>query len=203
MSAARRAFVSGRRTACAECCVQEIRFHGRGGLGAVVGSEILAHAFFLEGKYVQAFPQFGVERRGAPVTAFCRVDDQPILLRCQIYEPDHVVILDDSLVRAAPVTEGMKPKGTVTINGRRAPGYYAALLGRGYGVHVVDATSVAVEEGLGTPSNPIVNTAVLGAVAKATGAVKIESVTEAIAACISTKTQENIRAARLAYSRVI
>ena len=182
--------------------MQEIRFHGRGGLGAVLGSEILAHAFFLEGRYVQAFPQFGVERRGAPVTAFCRVDDQPILLRCQIYEPDHVVVLDDSLVRTAPVTEGVKPEGTVTINGRREPGHYAELLGREYRVHVVDATGLAVELGLGTPSNPIVNTAILGAVAKVTGALKIESVTEAIAECIPTRTQANIQAALMAYARV-
>ena len=75
----------------------EIRFHGRGGQGAVIGSEVLAQAFFLEGKYVQAFPAFGVERRGAPVTAFCRVSPEPIHLRNQITHPDHVVVLDASL----------------------------------------------------------------------------------------------------------
>jgi 2-oxoacid:acceptor oxidoreductase gamma subunit (pyruvate/2-ketoisovalerate family) len=181
--------------------MQEIRFHGRGGLGAVLGSEVLAHAFFLEGKYVQAFPQFGVERRGAPVTAFCRVDDEPILLRCQIYEPDHVVVLDDSLVRTTPVTQGLKPEGSVIINGRRKPDRYAAQLGRGHRIFVVDATSVAAEQGLGSPLNPIVNTAILGAIARVTGAVSIESVAEAIEACVPARRQENIRAARVAYER--
>ena len=88
----------------------EIRFHDRGGQGAVIGSEVLAHAFFLEGKYVQAFPAFGVERRGAPVTAFCRIDEHPILLRNQIYTPDHVVVLDTALLTTAGVTRGLKSR---------------------------------------------------------------------------------------------
>ena len=90
----------------------EIRFHGRGGQGAVIGSEVLAHAFFLEDKFVQAFPAFGVERRGAPVAAFCRVSDQPIYHRNQIYTPDHVIVLDESLLRIGIVDRGIKAKGT-------------------------------------------------------------------------------------------
>jgi len=82
----------------------EIRFHGRGGQGAVMGSDVLAHAFFIEDKYVQAFPAFGVERRGAPVMAFCRVDDKHINLRNQIYKPDHVIVLDSSLLETVGVT---------------------------------------------------------------------------------------------------
>ena len=89
----------------------EIRTHGRGGQGAVVASEILAAAFFREGKHVQSFPTFGVERRGAPVAAFTRVDDQPILLRCEVYEPDHVMVLGETLVESVDTTAGLKSMG--------------------------------------------------------------------------------------------
>ena len=116
--------------------MQEIRFHGRGGQGAVIGSEVLAQAFFLENKYVQAFPAFGVERRGAPVTAFCRVDDQHIYLRNQIYTPDHVVVLDSSLLKTGGVTQGLKKCGTIVVNGRRPPQHYRQLLGDDRRVHL-------------------------------------------------------------------
>jgi len=89
----------------------EIRIHGRGGQGAVVASRILASAFHREGKYVQAFPQFGMERRGAPVAAFTRIDDKPIWLHCEIYEPDHLIILDPTLVGQIDITTGLKPEG--------------------------------------------------------------------------------------------
>ena len=158
--------------------MQEIRFHGRGGQGAVVGSEVLAQAFFLEGKYVQAFPAFGVERRGAPVTAFCRMDDQPILLRNQIYQPDHVVILDSSMLETVPVTSGLKPGGAVVINGRREPSRYAEIIGPEFTVWAVDASGIALENRLGSGANPIVNTAILGAFAQATGLVGLESAVE-------------------------
>ncbi|MEW6443118.1 MAG: 2-oxoacid:acceptor oxidoreductase family protein [bacterium] len=183
--------------------MQEIRFHGRGGQGAVVGSEVLAHAFFLEGRHVQAFPQFGVERRGAPVTAFCRVDDRPILLRCQIYRPDHVIVLDASLIQTAPLTHGLAPGGTLVLNGRREPRTYAARLGQGFRIHVVDAATVAVEHGLGTPSNPIVNTAILGAFAGATRLLSLEAVARAIEECVPSRTRGNVAAARAAYDRVV
>ena len=101
--------------------MKEIRFHGRGGQGAVIGSEVLAHAFFLENRYVQAFPSFGVERRGAPVMAFCRIDEQPIHLRNQIYTPDHVVVLDASLLQNAAVTQGLKAGGTVVTCSWKKP----------------------------------------------------------------------------------
>ena len=182
--------------------MQEIRFHGRGGQGAVIGSEVLAQAFFLEDKYVQAFPAFGVERRGAPVTAFCRVDDKPINLRNQIYEPDHVVVLDSSMLGNVPVTQGLKPGGTVVINGRRSPAEYRGRLGEGFRIFVVDASAVAVEFGLGSASNPIVNTAILGAFARATGLVSIEAVERAIEAYVPARKEANQQAARAAYERV-
>ena len=94
----------------------EVRFHGRGGQGAVVASEILATALFHEDKAVQAFPAFGVERRGAPVAAFLRCDDTPIRLRCQIYQPDQVIVLDPTLLSAVDVTAGLKNDGSILIN---------------------------------------------------------------------------------------
>lgn len=182
--------------------MQEIRFHGRGGQGAVIGSEVLAHAFFIEGKFVQAFPAFGVERRGAPVTAFCRIDDRPIHLRNQIYKPDHIVVLDSTLLENVGVTEGLKDGGTVLVNGKREPDYYRELLGPRFQIRVVDASSIAVRHSLGSPSNPIVNTAILGAFSRATSLVSIESVEQAIEEYVPTKTESNRDAARSAYEQV-
>ena len=89
----------------------EIRFHGRGGQGAVTSAELLALAAIEEGKYAQAFPSFGPERRGAPVLAFCRIGDEPIKIRANIYEPDIVVVLDASLLKIVNVAAGLKPDG--------------------------------------------------------------------------------------------
>lgn len=182
--------------------MQEIRFHGRGGQGAVIGSEVLAQAFFIEGKYVQAFPSFGVERRGAPVTAFCRVDDTPIHLRNQIYAPDHLIILDASLLNAGTVTQGLKKKGTVVINGKKPPADYMEMLAGDFQLFVVDATAIAVAYRLGSPSDPIVNTAILGAFARAAGLVGIDSVEKAIEISVPAKKKENRAAARDAYKNV-
>ena len=181
----------------------EIRFHGRGGQGAVIGSEVLAHAFFIENKYVQAFPAFGVERRGAPVMAFCRIDDRQINLRNQIYEPDHIVVLDPTLLETAGVTQGLKKNGTIGVNGKQSLGYYKELLGPDYQLYVVDAASIAVEHQLGLSANPIVNTAILGAFSKATGLVRIESVEQAIDEYVPVKKENNKKAARAAYERVV
>ena len=183
--------------------MQEIRFHGRGGQGAVIGSEVLAHAFFIENKYVQAFPAFGVERRGAPVTAFCRIDNIQINLRNQIYEPDHVVVLDPTLLETIGVTQGLKRKGAIVINSKREPAYYRDFVGDDYRLYVVDAASVAVEHRLGSPSNPIVNTAIIGAFSRATGLVKIDSVEQAIEEYVPIKKEHNKKAARAAYELVV
>ena len=94
----------------------EIRFHGRGGQGTVIASELLAQAAFIEGKTPQSFPFFGVERRGAPVTAFTRIDDKPIQVRTSIMTPDIVVVLDPGLLRTINVTAGLKPNGLLLVN---------------------------------------------------------------------------------------
>jgi 2-oxoacid:acceptor oxidoreductase gamma subunit (pyruvate/2-ketoisovalerate family) len=175
----------------------EIRFHGRGGQGAVVAAKILADAFFREGKHVQSFPAFGVERRGAPVMAFTRVDDAPIFLRSNIYEPDIVVLLDPTLLHEVGVTDGLKNGGMMIINSPR----HEFEEFKDISIAGVNATEIAVRHGLGTQTNPIVNTAILGAFAKATGLVSIESVTECIREGVPKNAEENAAAARESFAK--
>jgi 2-oxoacid:acceptor oxidoreductase gamma subunit (pyruvate/2-ketoisovalerate family) len=167
----------------------------------VIASKLLASALFHEGKSVQSFPAFGVERRGAPVTAFLRVSDGPILLRCEITEPDDCVILDPTLMKAIDVTQGLKPGGSILINTDRPAETYADLAAR-FRVALVDASVIARDFGLGSRTQPIVNTAILGAFASASGQVGLESVCAAIAETIRIKTDRNVEAARAAARAV-
>jgi 2-oxoisovalerate ferredoxin oxidoreductase gamma subunit len=178
----------------------EVRFHGRGGQGAVVASKVLAVACFHEGFYVQSFPAFGVERRGAPVMAFLRVDQQPIQLRVNIYKPDPIVVLDPTLIDAVDVTSGLKSNGWILINSSHPPEVFSQL--KGFQIATVDATSIAIRNGLGSRTNPIVNTAILGAFSKVTGLVGIDSVALSVREELSVKKDENARAAREAYQEV-
>lgn len=178
----------------------EIRIHGRGGQGAVIASKVLAAAVFKEGKYVQSFPAFGVERRGAPVTAFTRIDDKPIRVRCQIYAPDHIVVLDPTLLEAVDVTDGLKEGGWILINSEQDPA--AFNLPSKYRVATVDANSIAIKYKLGPRSAPIVNTAILGAFAKVTGLVSLEALAEAVREAVPIKPKENVAATREAYLEV-
>jgi len=183
--------------------MQEIRFHGRGGQGAVIGSEVLAQAFFIEGKYVQAFPAFGVERRGAPVMSFCRVDNSPIYLRNQIYRPDHIVVLDASILGLSNVVDGLKGNGTVLINCFQQADSLRGFFGGDFQVYIVDASSIAVANRLGSASNPIVNTAILGAFSKATGLVGIDAVCQAIEEHVPVNKEANRQAAFAAFNQVV
>ena len=178
----------------------EIRIHGRGGQGAVIASKVLASALFIEGKWVQAFPAFGVERRGAPVTAFLRTDQHPILLRCQIYHPDHLMILDPTLIEAVNVTQGLKEGGLILINTSRPPSAYSGL--GPYRIATVDASEIAVAHRLGTPEHPIVNTAILGAYARASQMVQLGSILKAIEESVPQGADANVAAARNAYEQV-
>jgi pyruvate ferredoxin oxidoreductase gamma subunit/2-oxoisovalerate ferredoxin oxidoreductase gamma subunit len=168
----------------------------------VVASELLAAALFKEGQFVQAFPAFGVERRGAPVTAFIRIDSAPIRLRCQIYNPDHVVVLDPTLIPVVDVTAGLKPGGWILINSDRAPGAFSALNQHSWRVVTIDAGAIAVAHSLGTHTNPIVNTAILGAVARVMDIVTLGSIAEAIEEGVPIHPEKNIAAARDAYAQV-
>ena len=137
----------------------EIRFHGRGGQGTVVASKILADTIAKEGNYVQAYPEFGVERRGAPVFAFIRINDSPIYDKSRIYEPDHVVVVDPTLVDAIDVTEGLKEGGMIIINTDKKP--EELKFPDKYKIVTVNATEIAVKHKLGTLTAPIVNTSIV------------------------------------------
>jgi len=178
----------------------EIRTHGRGGQGSVIASEILAEAFFHEGKFVQAFPAFGVERRGAPVMAFTRVSDGDIRERCQIYEPDHLIVLDRVLLGTVNITEGLKDGGWIVIN-TNTPVEDSGLTER-YRIATVDAVRIALEHRLGSRSAPIVNTAIIGAFAGATGLVGLDAVKKAIEGFVPMKKEENMQAAVEAFNEV-
>ena len=180
----------------------EIRFHGRGGQGAVKASDILAKAAFKEGKEVQAFPFFGVERRGAPVTAFTRISDTEIRIHCYIYEPHVLVVLDPTLIGAVPLTDGLRDGGSIVINTEGDPSEFTVPEAENVTVYTVDCSSIALKLGLGSKASPIVNTAILGATARATGLVSIESIVDAIKEVIPVKKEENAAAAQTTYDRL-
>lgn len=149
----------------------EVRFHGRGGQGAWTASLLLAQAGLKEGRYIQSFPSFGPERAGAPITAFTRISDEPILLHSSVYEPDVVVVLDPTLLGPA-VADGVKPGKKLVVNTGQTPAEVRERLGlEGVGTWVLDATSMALK----VLGRPITNTSMLGAVVKATGMVKLDS----------------------------
>lgn len=180
--------------------MQEIRFHGRGGQGTVVASILLAKAFFQSGYFVQSFPAFGVERRGAPVEAYLRIDKQKILMRTNVSTPDHVLVQDVRLLQSLDVAKGLKPEGWVLLNTPDGGDFLSAL--SGFRVAAVDATRIALDHDLGTHTHPIVNTAMIGAFAKILGIPPIDAVISAISADIAVKTAENSGAALQAYEKV-
>jgi pyruvate ferredoxin oxidoreductase gamma subunit len=173
----------------------EIRWHGRGGQGAVTSVEMLALAAIEEGRYAQGFPSFGPERRGAPVVAFNRVDNKRIKVRSGIYEPDVVVVLDASLVGLVNVVEGLKPDGALIVNTPRSPEDIKKEMNFEGAVTTVDASKIAREE-LGVP---ITNTTMLGAVIRATKLVKIESPEGPLKERFGRLAQRNIGAMKRAY----
>jgi len=181
--------------------LKEIRIYGRGGQGSVTAADLLAHAAFMEGKWVQAFPYFGAERRGAPVKAFARISDEPILVHSQIYTPDYVIVLDHAIYKVVDVTEGLKKNGIIIVNTTKRPEEIGL---KGWRIATVDATGIALELNLLVAGLPVVNTAIAGAFAKATGEVKLANVLKAIKETWTGGAGEkNARAAELAYERLI
>ncbi len=178
----------------------EIRIHGRGGQGAVVASKMLVTAAAKEGKKVQAFPVFGAERRGAPVAAFARIDDQKIRIHCEIYTPDCVIVLDPVLDKTVNVTAGLKEKGSILLNTTKLPDAYP--FSNQFQVATVDASGIALKHRLGSRTEPIVNTAILGAWARFTGYIGIEALAQTIREAVPGKGKENEAAAREAYESV-
>ena len=149
----------------------EIRWHGRGGQGAKTASLLLADAAFNTGKYIQGFPEYGPERMGAPITAYNRISDEPITKHSNIYEPDYVVVVDDTLLTSVPVTAGLKKDGAIVINTTKSPEQLKELL-NGYegAVYTIDARKIS-EETLG---RYFPNTPMLAAIVKVTGIMKDE-----------------------------
>jgi len=176
----------------------EIRWHGRGGQGAVTSVELLALAAIEEGKYAQGFPAFGPERRGAPVMAYNRVSEKPIKIRSGIYQPDVVVVLDPSLVGLVNVTDGLKPDGLLIINTSKPAENLREQLKYTGKLATIDATHIAREE-LGVP---IANTTMLGAVMKATKVLKLESLDEPIEERFGKIAHKNKNALKRAYNEV-
>ncbi len=173
----------------------EIRFHGRGGQGAVTAANLLVDAAIHEGKYGQAFPHFGAERRGAPVVAFARISDKPIQIHSQIENPDIIVVLDSRLFELTDVLSGLKPGGVVVVNSKGKP-----PIDGDFKVYCVDATKIALDLGLVVSGWPVVNTTMLGALSKATGVVGLESIIWAITNNFKGKLGElNSEAARRAF----
>jgi len=166
----------------------------------VIASKLLAIAVASEGRYVQAFPEFGVERRGAPVTAFLRIDQHPIYEKYRIYEPQHLVVLDRTLLGSVDITRGLQSGGWIVINTPKSPEQISGM--DEYRVATVDATAIALKHALGSRTAPIVNTAILGAVVRALGLCRLDSLLEAVKDQAPTKKEENVAAAAESYESI-
>ena len=180
----------------------ELRIHGRGGQGAVVASRTLAQAAFLTGRYVQSYPDYGVERRGAPVVAFARIaepgDDS--FVRQDIREPHHLLVLDAALLGSADPLAGLRRGGWVVVNTPDPPEQLG--IDDAFRVATVDASQIALRHGLGTVAQPVVNTSILGAFVRVTGIVTLSDLLEAIAHEVPTMAEQNQSAATEAHHEV-
>jgi len=175
--------------------MKEVRLHGRGGQGAVTSAELVASAAIDEGKYAQAFPSFGPERRGAPVAAFIRVSEKQIRTREKVYHPDIVVVLDSSLPSLVNVADGLKDDGIVILNTALDEAGVRKAFGLKCKLALVDANTIA-REVLGLP---ITNTTMLGALLKATGIIGTEALEAALDRRFGKLSEKNKAALRRAF----
>lgn len=176
----------------------QIRIHGRGGQGVVTAAELIAMAAFLDKKQAQAFPAFGVERTGAPIEAYARIDDQPIITREQIRQPDIIIVLDATLISTIDVAQGASADCKIIINTNKSKAEFKLNL-PAENIFIVDATKIAME----IFGKNIINTVILGAFAKITELVSLNSLKKAVKEKFSDKSKEliekNIKAITLAY----
>ncbi len=179
--------------------MKEVRIHGRGGQGGVTSAELVATAAIAEGKYAQAFPSFGPERRGAPVAAFIRVSDSQIRTREKVYHPDIVMVLDPSLPALVNVADGLKDEGIVILNTELSEDEIREKFGIKSKLAMVDATKIATEE-LGLP---ITNTTMLGSLLKATGIVGKDALFEALEKRFGRLAEKNKAALERAYNETV
>lgn len=179
----------------------ETQFHGRGGQGVVLASKILAAALFEEGLYPQAFPSYGAERRGAPVTAYHRADRVPVRMRGEMSGADHLILMDAPLLPLPPgFLKNFRQTGWIAVNSPSPPGDLG--LGSFPRVATVDADRIAGSLGLGPRAFPLVNTAMLGAFARVSGLIPIASLRAALPQFISLQPESNLETIRQAYAAV-
>jgi len=181
----------------------EICFHGRGGQGAVTAANLLANAALLDGnKGVQAFPFFGAERRGAPVRAFARISEEEIHLRSEIYNPDIIIVLDESIMEIVDVLKGVKKDGKILINTRKKPQDFE--FSQQYHVATVDATGIALKYDILVGGIPVVNTPILGSVPKILNRVTLQSIQQVIKSKWKSKKElgeRNVKATQDAFDQ--
>jgi pyruvate ferredoxin oxidoreductase gamma subunit len=171
----------------------EIRIHSRGGQGGVTAARLLALAAIHDGKYATAAPFYGAERRGAPIVSFVRIDDKPIKIYSQIKKPDMVVVLDASVMDVVDVLQGLKSGGKVLVNCQQKREF------AGFSSAYVDLTGIALKEDLVVSGSPILNTPVIGALAKM-GIVSADSAKKAIREMFTD--ERNVKAAEIAYTEM-
>jgi 2-oxoacid:acceptor oxidoreductase gamma subunit (pyruvate/2-ketoisovalerate family) len=176
--------------------LKEIIFYGIGGMGVVTAAEVLTEALAHEGKYGQAIPFYGMERRGAPVKAFSRISDAMIPVRSEVYEPDYVVVIEPTLLTLIDVTKGLKTGGLIIANTAESPGELRKKLPSNIKAATVNATKIALD----ILKLPITNTAMLGAFSKATKEARLESLLKAVSTRFpGALGQRNIEAVERAY----
>jgi pyruvate ferredoxin oxidoreductase gamma subunit len=173
----------------------EMRFHGRGGQGAVTSAELVAQAVIASGKYATAFPSFGPERRGAPVVAFARVADEPIRVRAKVYNPDVVLVLDPSLLEIVQPTGGLRDNGILIINSSKDPETVRKELSYEGKLAIVDASRIA-REVIGLP---ITNTTMVGALLKGTGLLETDELQQPFRRRFGKIAERNIEAMKRAW----
>lgn len=174
--------------------MKEIRIHARAGQGAITTATLLGFTYFKEGMYPYAFPHFGAARMGAPMNAFVRIDSKPVRTRSQIYEPDYVIIVDETLMRGYNCFSGLKENGIAIINGKAD--LELPKLKAKQKAWVIPANEIALK----TIGRPLGNTTLIGAFAAATGEIKLETLIEVIKSRFSGKSQEgNIQAAKQGF----
>ena len=182
----------------------EVRWHGRGGQGVVTASKLLATSALAEGKYIQAFPEYGPERMGAPIQSFTRISDLPVNIHCHVTNPDMVVVLDPTLIGPVDIIEGLTEEGIIVVNTNESPVQIRNKLQlKGRKIFTVDANKIALEE-LG---RPIPNTPMIGALIKATGLLELDNVISDIKKKFTGKfgqnvVEGNINAINRAYQEV-
>lgn len=179
--------------------ITEVRWHGRGGQGAVTSAELIALAAINKGIYGQSFPSFGPERRGAPVQAFLRVSDEPIRIRSEITNPDIVVVLNPDLFASVNVSSGLKKNGVLVVNTKKSIAEMKSAHGSGYRIATVDAMKIA-REAIG---RPITNTTMIGALLKVSGIVALDDMIGPLQHRFGKIAEKNITAMKRAYEETI